>query len=108
MHKGDPFGPVPPLREPVLAYVSRVRYRGMLNLGSRRIRFSILIIANSPAIDVLVGSRDPWAPPPASQAARVFLIAALSQQRAGQPAHNTRTGTIESMARSCAGMARCE
>lgn len=58
MHRGTRL-PRPPLREPFRGSCLSRSVSRMLNLGSKRIRFSILIIANSTAIDVYVGSRDP-------------------------------------------------
>lgn len=71
--------------------VSRVRYRPLLNLGSSGIRFSILIIANSTAIDAYVGSRDPTCEPGSQD---IILIASSFTSPSQHTTHVRSTDTV--------------
>lgn len=108
MHRGTRL-PRPPLREPFRDSCLSRSVSRMLNLGSRRIRFSILIIANSTAIDVYVGSRDPGDPTCEARQPGFFLLLHCSSLLSQYTTHVLYCGTVESMGPAAvAGMARCE
>lgn len=89
---GDPFAPSHRRRYVIRPGLSSRSVSRMLNLGSRGIRFSILIIANSSAIDGFVGFRGPGRPHLQARQPGYYSFSLLLHSRsAAQPASRQHT-----------------